>query len=100
MKELNEILKNKICIDNIMTYIRNLSSRINKADACGGGMKKAGLVYGSDWPRIPGRILSTKTPSNIVFGLRGVSCSCGQKATTNLHSSSHAMKHTNTSMNR
>jgi hypothetical protein len=37
-----------------MPYIRNKDSIINGADACGGGMKKQGLVYKSDWSRIKG----------------------------------------------
>ena len=83
-----------------MPYIPRLSSRINKADACGGGgMKKAGLVYGSDWARISSSLLSVKTPGNIVFGLRGVSCSCGQKATTNLNGAQSAMRNSRTAFN-
>lgn len=35
-----------------MPYIRNKDSIINGADACGGGMKKSGLVYGSDFTRV------------------------------------------------
>ena len=37
-----------------MPYIRNIASIVNGADACGGGMKKQGLVYKSDWSRIKG----------------------------------------------
>jgi hypothetical protein len=35
-----------------MPYIKRIASIVNGADACGGGMKKQGLVYGSDWARV------------------------------------------------
>lgn len=92
-------LINKIFTDNIMPYIPRIASRVNKADSCGGGMKKAGLVYGSDWPKITSRILSIKTPGNIVFGLKGVSCGCGQRATTNLNGAQSAMRNSRTAFN-
>jgi hypothetical protein len=52
-----------------MPYIRNIASRVNGADACGGGMKKQGLVYGSDHARIKGNYLARNTalPKNFVF---------------------------------
>ena len=61
-------------------YIKNKDSIINGADACGGGMKKQGLVYGSDYARIKGGNaqggstrghLATKGPKNYVFTLPG-----------------------------
>lgn len=54
-----------------MPYIKNIQSMVNNADTCGGGMKKAGLVYGSDWRRVAGNHLKTNTPTNIVFTLYG-----------------------------
>lgn len=52
-----------------MPYIRNIASRVNGADACGGGMKKQGLVYRSDHARIKGNYLARNTalPNNFVF---------------------------------
>ncbi len=40
-------------------------SLINRADACGGGMKKAGIASTSGWSRIPSRILRSKTPQRV-----------------------------------
>ena len=54
-----------------MPYIKNIQSMVNNADSCGGGMKKAGLVYGSDWKRLPGNYLKRNTPTNITFSLYG-----------------------------
>lgn len=64
-----------------MPYIKNIASIVNGADACGGGMKKAGLVYGSDWGRVTHgngangghgiTILKKNTPTNIMFTLYG-----------------------------
>ena len=50
-----------------MPYIKRQQSIINSADACGGGMKKAGLVYGSDWKRINQSYLKSKTVTNLSF---------------------------------
>ena len=49
----------------IMPYIRNISSIVNHADACGGGMKKAGIVGTSGWTRIPRGILYSNSPSKV-----------------------------------
>jgi hypothetical protein len=56
-----------------MGYIKNIASIVNGADACGGGMKKQGLVYGSDFARIKGNYLdrNTKLPANFKFTLPG-----------------------------
>ena len=56
-----------------MPYIRNIASIVNGADACSGGMKKQGLVYGGDHARIKGNYLArnTKLPANFKFTLPG-----------------------------
>lgn len=63
-----------------MPYIKNIQSMVNNADSCGGGMKKAGLVYGSDWKRIAGNHLKSNTPTNLTFTLYGkaVKDCCGK----------------------
>jgi len=84
-----------------MPYIKNIQTLINHADACGGGgMKKAGLVYKSDYTRIPRKILLSKTPHNIAFSVRGAmqKC-CGQTATTNLNPSQRAYRNYRTALN-
>ena len=48
-----------------MPYIKLQSSRINSADACGAGMKKAGIVSGMGLARIPKRILKSRTPQSV-----------------------------------
>jgi hypothetical protein len=50
-----------------MPYIKRQQSIINSADACGGGMKKAGLVYGSDFRRINQNYLKRNTVTNLNF---------------------------------
>jgi hypothetical protein len=86
-----------------MSYVnKNIQSKINHADACGGGMKKAGLVYASDWSRIHGKhgnILRSKTPHNVTFSVTGAMSCCGQQATSNLHSSQRAYRNYRTAMN-
>ena len=57
-----------------MPYIKRVQSIVNSADACGGGMKKAGLVYGSDWRRVPPSVLKSNTVTNIEFKLDKSSC--------------------------
>jgi hypothetical protein len=57
-----------------MPYIKRVQSIVNSADACGGGMKKAGLVYGSDWRRIPTSVLKSNTVTNIEFKWDKSSC--------------------------
>ena len=43
-----------------MSYVnKRIQSLINHADVCGGGMKKSGLVYGSDWARLNSNTLKT-----------------------------------------
>ena len=65
-----------------MPYIKNIASIVNGADACGGGVKKQGLVYGSDFSRIKGGNSTTgsnrghlarNTPHNYTFTLPGQS---------------------------
>ena len=68
---------------------------INHADVCGGGMKKSGLVYGSDWARLQSRAINIKTPGNVTFTLHGsmnANTCCGQIATTNLNPSQRAYR--------
>jgi hypothetical protein len=48
-----------------MPYVKLQSSIINHADACGGGMKKAGIVSTMGLARIPKRILKSKTPQKV-----------------------------------
>jgi len=50
-----------------MPYIKRQQSIINSADACGGGMKKAGLVYGADFRRINQSYLKRNTVTNLNF---------------------------------
>ena len=50
-----------------MPYIKRQQSIINSADACGGGMKKAGLVYGGDWRRINKSYLKRNTVTDLTF---------------------------------
>ena len=86
-----------------MSYVKkNIQSLINRTDVCGGGMKKAGLVYGSDWTRIAGSIVSSKTPTNItfsVYGKRYDNVCCGTKATTNLNPSQRAYRNPRSAFN-
>jgi len=44
-----------------MPYIPRQASIIGKADACGGGMKKAGLVARTEFPRVNAHYLKTNT---------------------------------------
>ena len=55
-----------------MPYIKRQQSIINGADNGGGGMKKSGLVYRTDWARIQGNYLKRNTPHNLKFRVRGV----------------------------
>ena len=48
-----------------MPYIKRQASIINGADACGGGMKKSGIISTSGWSRIPSRILKSRTPQKV-----------------------------------
>lgn len=62
-----------------MPYIKRQSSIINGADACGAGMKKAGIVGGMGLSRIPKRILKSKTPQSVpTFKLTCCSARGGQ----------------------
>jgi len=81
---------------------KRIQSLINHADVCGGGMKKAGLVYGSDWARLRNNSLLIKTPGNVtftVYGTMNANTCCGQIATTNLHSSQRAYRNPRTAFN-
>ena len=86
-----------------MSYVnKNIQTLINHADACGAGMKKSGLICGQDWARITSTILLRKTPANITFthyGSMVVNKCCGQKATTNLHSSQRAYRNPRSAFN-
>jgi hypothetical protein len=52
-----------------MPYIKHQASIINGADNGGGGMKKAGLVYRTDWVRLQGTHLTRNTANNVRFNL-------------------------------
>ena len=85
-----------------MSYVnKNIQSKINHSDACGGGgMKKSGLVYGNDFVRISRNKLLSKTPTNITFSLTGqAQCLCGTPATTNKNPSQGAYRNYRTSFN-
>jgi hypothetical protein len=86
-----------------MSYVnKRIQSLINHADVCGGGMKKAGLVYGSDWTRIQKGTINNKTPGNITFtpyGQMNTNICCGQIATTNLHTSQRAYRNPRSAFN-
>ncbi len=86
-----------------MSYVnKRIQSLINHADVCGGGMKKAGLVYGPDWSRVPGSIVLSSTPSNITFTVRGTMTTnvcCGTKATKNLNPSQRAYRNARSAFN-
>jgi len=79
-----------------MSYVnKNIQSKINKGDACGAGMKKAGLVYGSDWARLNskhGSLIRSRIPHNVTFTLQGAMSCCGQKATSNVNPSQGAYR--------
>lgn len=86
-----------------MSYVnKRIQSLINHADVCGGGMKKSGLVYGSDWARLQNNTIRIKTPGNVTFTLHGAmnaNTCCGQIATTNLNSSQRAYRNPRTAFN-
>ena len=48
-----------------MPYVKRQASVINKADSCGAGMKKSGLVSTSGWSRIPQKILKSRSPNKV-----------------------------------
>jgi hypothetical protein len=50
-----------------MPYIARVQSLVNHTDACSTGNKEAGLVNSSDYPRIPRKILKSKTPTKLQF---------------------------------
>lgn len=54
-----------------MTQHLRIQSRVNHADACGTGNKEAGLVNTSDFPRIPRRILKSKTKTYLLSATNG-----------------------------
>ena len=55
-----------------MPYISHQATMINGADNGGGGMKKAGLVYRTDFRRVNQNYLKRNTPHNLKFRVRGV----------------------------
>jgi hypothetical protein len=62
-----------------MPYIKRQASIINGADACGAGMKKAGIVSSMGLSRIPIRILKSRTPQKVpTFKLTCCSTTGGQ----------------------
>ena len=62
-----------------MPYIKRQASIINGADACGGGMKKAGLATGMGWSRIPRSVFKSSTVQKMpTFML--TCCKAGGKA--------------------
>lgn len=48
-----------------MPYIKRQASIINGADACGAGMKKAGIASRMGWSRIPSKIYKSSTPQKV-----------------------------------
>ena len=48
-----------------MPYIKRLASLINGTDACGAGMKKAGIVSSTGHSRIPIKILKSRTVQSV-----------------------------------
>jgi hypothetical protein len=54
-----------------MPYVKRQASIVNGADNGGGGMKKAGLVYRTDFRRVNQNYLKRNTPHNLVFRVRG-----------------------------
>ena len=86
-----------------MSYVnKRIQSLINNTDVCGAGMKKAGLVYGSDWTRVNKSTLNIKTPGNVTFTLHGslnINTCCGQTAKTNLNASQRAYRNPRTAFN-
>ena len=48
-----------------MPYIKRQASIINGADACGAGMKKAGIVSSMGMGRIPAKILKSRTLQSV-----------------------------------
>ena len=60
-----------------MPYIARQASIIGKSDACGGGMKKAGLVSRSEFPRVNAHHLKSNTLQKMPqFSLQ---CLCGTR---------------------
>jgi hypothetical protein len=60
-----------------MPYIARQASIIGKADACGAGMKKAGLVSRSEFPRVNANYLKSNTTQMMPIFSRD--CSCGTR---------------------
>ncbi len=76
-----------------MSYVnKRIQSLINRTDVHGGGMKKSGLVYGSDWTRVPGSVVLSRTPSKITFSINGsmITDCCGTRPTSNKYPSQGA----------
>lgn len=48
-----------------MPYIKRQASIINGADACGAGMKKAGIASRMGWSRIPSKVFKSSTPQMV-----------------------------------
>jgi hypothetical protein len=48
-----------------MPYIKRQASIINGADACGAGMKKAGIASRMGWSRIPNSVFKSSTPQKV-----------------------------------
>lgn len=75
-----------------MPYIKRQASIINGADACGGGMKKSGIISTSGWARIPSRILRSKTPQKVpTFKL-----ACCKPGPSHWTRGNHVFSHTGT----
>lgn len=54
-----------------MPYIKRVQSMVNHTDACSTGNKEAGLVNTSDFPRIPRKILKSKTSTFLLSATNG-----------------------------
>ena len=63
--------------------VRRIQSLINHTDACSTGNKEAGLVNTSDFPRIPRRILKSKTKTYLLSATNGnkITNCCSGKCT-------------------
>ena len=63
--------------------VRRIQSLINHTDACSTGNKEAGLVNTSDFPRIPRKILKSKTKTLLLSATNGnkITNCCSGKCT-------------------
>ena len=62
-----------------MPYIARVQSLVNHTDACSTGNKEAGLVNTTDFPRVPRKILKSKTATKLQFDATTGAMCCGKK---------------------